>query len=295
MKILITGVNGQVGSILCWMLVRSGYECISIGRSDWDMAGDPQKGNRLVLTSAPDVVVNAAAYTAVDDAEDAEDMAHAVNASAVGSLSSACSELQVPIIHLSTDYVFDGVKPAPYRETDTPKPQTAYGRSKLAGEFEARRCSKHVILRLAWIFSDSGHNFVKTMLRLLKKNNPVKLVDDQMGCPTSAQSISFAIIAILNRYRYERDLPWGTYHFCGDTPVTWYGFAMQVRERMGDMAVADLLPCLTSDYPRRAKRPRNSVLANDKIIGAFGIHPCDWRSGLDDVIQSILNKPSEYL
>lgn len=293
MKVLVTGATGQVGSRLCRMLDQRSHECIPIGRSDWDMVEDPEKGYRIVLMSSPDVVVNTAAYTAVDDAEDDQDAAHAVNALAVGSLSLACSELQIPLIHLSTDYVFDGAQKAPYRETDTPNPQTAYGRSKLAGEFEARRCLKHVILRLAWVFSDHGHNFVKTMVRVLKKREVVTVVDDQIGCPTSAHSIASAIISILDCYRIEPSLPWGTYHFCGDTPLTWYEFAGAIRERLGDLAVADLLPCATSDYPRRAKRPQNSVLALDKISRAFEINACDWGSDLNLVIQSILDQPRE--
>jgi dTDP-4-dehydrorhamnose reductase len=292
-KVLVTGATGQVGSRLCRMLDQENYECIPIGRSDWDMASDPQKGYRIVFMSSPDAVVNTAAYTAVDDAEDDEDAAHAVNASAVGSLSSACSELQIPLIHLSTDYVFDGAKTAPYRETDTPNPQTAYGRSKLASEFEARRFSKHVILRLAWVFSDHGHNFVKTMVRVLEKREAVTVVDDQIGCPTSASSIASTIISILDCYRFKPSLPWGTYHFCGDTPVTWYEFAKEIRERLGDLAVADLLPCSTSDYQRRAKRPQNSVLSNDKLFEVFNVQPCDWRSDLNPVIQSILDQSSE--
>jgi dTDP-4-dehydrorhamnose reductase len=285
---LVTGVDGQVGSAFTTKATDDGYEIISISRANWDMAVNPEVGESLVFHHRPDAVVNCAAYTDVDGAEDNQRIAFSVNASAPKSLALGCESLNIPIIQLSTDYVFDGNQREPYREIDQPNPKTAYGRSKLEGEFLVRDYDKHIILRVAWVFSAEGENFVTKMFRLLQERGPVKVVDDQLGSPTSASSIAITISEILSQYKVKKDLNWGTFNFCGNEPVTRYEFTKQILKLLDVAALATLLPCKTSEFQTRAPRPMNSAMVNDKIFRVFGIGACDWKDDATTVVKQLL-------
>jgi dTDP-4-dehydrorhamnose reductase len=291
MKLLITGAGGQVGKETAAAAAEHGFETAALTHQDLDIA-DKSAVKRIFHEVAPSMVVNAAAYTAVDKAESEPDLAAAVNEFGPANLAEACRAGGIPLIHLSTDYVFDGNQKRPYRETDPVNPAGVYGRSKAAGEAAvASRLDRHVILRTAWVFSSHGSNFVKTMIRLGRERDAIGVVDDQIGCPTDAAAIARAILSICARYADDPDLPWGTYHFCGAPTVTWYGFANRIfaaAQAAGIGLTLDTLEAITTaDYPTAAARPANSVLDCGKIAAAFGIEAPDWRDGLSRVVKEL--------
>jgi dTDP-4-dehydrorhamnose reductase len=237
----------------------------------------------------PDMVINAAAYTAVDRAESEPDAAWAANCTGPARLAAACREAAIPLIHISTDYVFDGSKAGTYREDDPVNPLGVYGRSKEAGDRAIREAlAEHVILRTAWVYSAHGHNFVKTMLRLAGERPVLRVVADQTGSPTSAADIAAAIAGVVRRLA-AGGAQWGTYHFVGAGAVTWHGFA----EAIFGLAAPWRGPpprveaITTADYPTPARRPANSVLDCRYIGEAFGITPRPWREALADVIREL--------
>lgn len=277
MKIMITGINGQVGSALVRQATVQGHDVVALCRKQWDMARSPEMGRELVLLTKPDLVINAAAYTNVDGAEDDEITASKVNADAPRALAKGCKQLDIPIFHISTDYVFDGAKEEPYVETDQTNPINVYGRTKLLGELaineEAR---KYIILRTSWVFSEDGNNFVNTIMRLAKERDGLKVVDDQIGGPTNAECMA----KVLLRMATEHEEQWGIYHFSGQPFVSWYEFAEVVVSSLKRKTAAKknfrLTPCSSGDFNSKAKRPKSTKLSNFKIESLIYGSKCDW-------------------
>ena len=283
MKLLVTGANGQVG----WEVVRQGaadYQIVALTRQELDITS-AESVTRVIDEHQPAVVINAAAYTAVDKAEDDVDAAYAVNRDGVSRLARACQRAGIPLFHISTDYVFDGAKPTPYSEDDETNPQGVYGKSKLAGEEAVCRFhAEHIILRTSWVFGEHGNNFVKTILRLAKERDHLSVVADQYGAPTSAASIAACLLQLCGRFEEEGELPWGTYHFTGMPETTWHGFAEAIIGKGREMGLIDhqveVGPITTAEYPTRAQRPVNSCLGMTKIWAKFNVMPGDWGEDL---------------
>jgi len=285
MKLLVLGARGQVGHELCRRAWPAGYSIAASDRDEIDITGH-EPVFAAVAREHPDIVINAAAYTAVDRAESEPDAAWAGNCTGPANLAAACQEAAIPLIHLSTDYVFDGSKLGPYREDDRVKPLGVYGKSKEAGDRAVRDAlPRHVILRTAWIYSAHGHNFVKTMLRLANERPVLRVVADQIGSPTSAGDIAAAIGDIVQQLNAGNSL-WGTYHFAGAGAVTWHGFAQAIFELASPWRgpPPPVEAIATADYPTAARRPANSVLDCTRIGEAFGIVPRPWRAALAEVI-----------
>ena len=277
MKILITGINGQVGSALARQAKALGHEVIAISRAQWDMALSPEYGEELVVKLKPDLVINPAAYTNVDGAEDDEAIALKVNADAPRALAKGCKQLDIPILHVSTDYVFDGATEEPYVETDETNPINAYGRTKLAGELAIHQVTKkYIILRTSWVFSEDGKNFVNTILRLAKERDELKVVSDQFGGPTSADCIAGVLLKLATEHKEH----WGIYHYSGQPFMSWYAFAKKIIEQAVKdgllIKAPEIMPCSSDEFPVNAKRPKNSQLSSKKIASSFGLSVCDW-------------------
>ena len=292
MKLLVLGAGGQVGRELCRLQWPAGYRLAAFDRGDVDITREDSIAAAM-QRERPDMVINAAAYTAVDRAETEPDAAWAANCTGPGQLAAACRKAAVPLIHISTDYVFDGSKAGPYREDDPVNPLGVYGRSKEAGDRAVREAlPEHVILRTAWVYSAHGHNFVKTMLRLAGERPVLRVVADQTGSPTSAADIAAAIAAIVRRIAAGQGR-WGTYHFTGAGAVTWHGFAEAIFELAAPWRGPRprVEPITTADYPTPARRPANSVLDCSHIGEVFGIAPRRWREALADVIRELYDGP----
>ncbi|WP_414501897.1 dTDP-4-dehydrorhamnose reductase [Zymobacter sp. IVIA_5232.4 C2] len=290
MKVLITGAKGQVGFELMHA-VPEWAAVTGLGSKELDIT-DEAAVMAACRRVRPDLIINAAAYTAVDKAESDQDTAFAVNATGVDYLGKAAAELDIPIFHISTDYVFDGMKDTPYLETDTCNPQSVYGASKLAGEQAlAQRTDRHVIMRTSWVFGRHGNNFVKTMLRLGSERDTLGVIDDQKGCPTSARSIALTLWNMAERYRQEQSLPWGIYHFCNDVPCSWYEFACAIFDEavlQGLLAKAPTVnPIPTEAYPLPAKRPQYAVMDVCKLMHAFRRNRVLWQHELRDMLASV--------
>lgn len=287
MRILLTGANGQVGKEIQHAVPRSGYECIALTRAECDIA-NADSVQQAIKTHKPAIVINAAAYTAVDRAEQESELAFAINATGALNLARACQKDGAALIHLSTDYVFNGDSTIPYTETDAVNPLGVYGQSKWQGEVAIRDVlPQHIILRTSWVFGAHGSNFVKTILRLAREREKLSVVADQRGCPTSAKSIALAIwqiIAKINTIGIE-NAPWGTYHYTDAPETNWYAFAKEIIElNKSTISVRELLPIATDQYPTLAKRPSYSVLNCKKIADAFQIEQQDWLGALQDVV-----------
>lgn len=288
MKIMVTGANGQVGHCLTEALAKSSIDYLSLDRNQLDISDAGAVQNR-VNDYAPDVVINAAAYTAVDKAESAVEEAHKINCIGARNLAEAANSLDAAIFHVSTDYVFAGDALHEYGESDPVNPQSVYGKSKLDGELAVARANqKHIILRTAWVFGEHGNNFVKTMLRLGRTRDSLSIVSDQTGGPTYAGDIAASLLKIANAYHEQAEIEWGVYHFSGQPQTTWFEFAKQIfieieRAKLYEKAVPDLKPIGTIDYPTAAKRPINSRLNCQKIKKNFGIVPSDWQRALQNI------------
>ena len=283
-RILVTGVNGQVGGAIMALKDDYPFELIPISRADWDMAKEPEKATELIEQHQPDIVINPAAYTNVDGAEEDQETAFVVNASAVAELAKACKKADIPLLHVSTDYVFDGTKETPYTEDDPINPINVYGKSKAEGERLVREVlNAHIILRTSWVFSASGKNFVTTMRRLGKERDELKIVDDQRGGPTSADCIASLLMSIASQYVQDKAIPWGTYHYAGSPVVSWYEFAEAIFE-VGDKAHRPkLIPCTSTEYTTKAQRPKNSALSTARIERYIGVLGCDWTLKLKSI------------
>jgi dTDP-4-dehydrorhamnose reductase len=292
MKILITGCNGMLGQDLVPCLKNAGFEvhCTDIEAMDITKANSVLNN---VGSGQPDIVINCAAYTAVDKAESEQDLAFSVNRNGPAHLAGACSNLGIPLLHISTDYVFDGRSGKPYREDDLANPIGVYARSKWEGEEEVRATlGKHIIIRTSWLFGAHGNNFVKTILRLAGERDHLKVINDQKGCPTWTGHLAEALTQIADRMRANvQDTPWGTYHYCGNGATTWFDFAVNIVQnarRLKEVRVSEIVPISTSEYPTPAKRPMNSVLDCSKIRGEFGIAPKPWKEGLVSVLEKLI-------
>ena len=288
-RLLVTGANGQLGRELMRRGAPRGFAVVGRGRSELDIT-DGTAVARAIDESAADLVVNAAAYTAVDQAEGEPDKAFAVNAEAPRLLAKACAARGLPLIHVSTDYVFDGAKAQGYVEDDPVVPLGVYGASKEAGERAIREeLPAHVILRTAWVYSAHSRNFVLTMLQLAAKQDVLRVVGDQRGSPTAAGDLAEAILTIAGRLDGTSGQH-GTFHFAGSGVTSWAGFAQAVMDLClppGRPAPA-IVPITTAEFPRPARRPANSVLLCGKIGRVYQIEPRPWREALAEVGREML-------
>lgn len=277
--ILVFGKTGQVATELNYH-----KDVIALGRDEADLF-IPISCAEAVRLYKPRAVINAAAYTAVDKAESEENLANTINGEAPLALASACLELNIPLVHISTEYVFDGSGTTPRFVADTPNPKNAYGRSKLKGEeaIEASGCV-HAILRTSWVVSAHGNNFVKTMRRLSETRNCITVVDDQIGGPTCARDIAQTCISVAEQL-IEDPSKSGTYHYSGQPNVSWYQFANSIFELMGCKTIAS--PITTMEYPTPAIRPLNSRIDCARIKNIFGIARPFWRDGLEEILRDL--------
>jgi dTDP-4-dehydrorhamnose reductase len=291
MKIVVFGAGGQIGREVCRAAWPPGHTILPLDRKAVDITKSAAVG-ALVTQETPDLAINLAAYTAVDRAESEPGQAWAANCAGAAHIAAACGENATPLIHLSTDYVFDGRKTEPYREDDAVGPIGVYGSSKEAGERAVRAAlAQHVILRTAWVFGAHGANFVKTMLRLAAERSILRVVADQRGCPTAAADIAAALTLIAGHIE-RGGVKWGTYHFAGDDAVSWHRFAETIFDLAAPQLVArpEVEPITTDQYPTPAQRPMNSILDCRKIRDVFGISAPSWRKGLASVIQEMTDR-----
>ncbi|WP_417662469.1 dTDP-4-dehydrorhamnose reductase [Pseudomonas sp.] len=290
MRVLITGAHGQVGHELV-RLTPAGFTAIALGSAELDIS-TPDQVASILGELQPQLIINAAAYTAVDKAESDSERAYAVNAKGAENLATAAAKLGIPLLHISTDYVFSGDANSPYKETDPTNPTGVYGASKLAGEQAvANHCAQHIIMRTSWVFGAHGNNFVKTMLRLAQTRDELGVVADQHGCPTSAASIAKALWALASQYRSDGSLNWGTYHFSNTPATTWHGFAEEIFQQavaLEQLAKAPKVnPINTVDYPTPARRPAWSVMDCSLIEEKLNIAQNDWRDELSEVLKQL--------
>lgn len=283
MKVLITGCKGQVGQSLVERL-NGVADVLAVDKVQLDIT-DCEAVCSLVTAFGPDYIINAAAYTAVDKAEQEIELSFAINRDGPKYLAQAADSCGSVLLHISTDYVFDGLGCGPYTESEPTAPQGIYGQSKLAGERAvAEACERHFILRTAWVFGEHGNNFVKTMLRLGIERKALSIVGDQFGGPTYAGDIAKCLIEMILQVEAGKKPDWGVYHFSGLPHVSWYEFAHVIFEQAENNKVIDHIPSLvsipTSRFPTPAKRPANSRLNCEKIYQEFGISPSDWHKAL---------------
>ena len=293
MRLLLLGGTGQVGEEFRALPPPKDVEVLAPSRAELDLQ-DARAVTQIIAAEAWSAVINVAAYTDVDRAESEEAIAFAVNAEAPGRIAAETGRRGIPLIHISTDYVFDGRKGTPYVEDDEPAPLNAYGRSKLAGEHGIRTGNqRHVILRSSWIYSPYRKNFVRTILRLAAERDRLTIVADQRGCPTAARDIAQACLAIAMRCASDRDqLPYGTYHFAGAGEATWFEFARAIVDLAADRLgrKPQVVPIRTADYPTPALRPADSRLDCSAISRTLGITPRPWRESLADTVDRLLTK-----
>jgi len=291
MKILVTGGHGQVGSELERLCSDEGHEILLTDHQHLDIT-DAESLSVFFKKHSPDLCVNAAAYTAVDKAEEDRDSVFSVNRDGAANLAIACHDLDIPLFHISTDYVFDGSKTHAYSEGDAPNPASVYGQSKWEGDQAVSSIlDEHIILRVAWVFAANGHNFVKTMLRLGAERKTLGIVSDQYGGPTWAGDIAAALLEIATQYELGKPITWGTYHFVGQPKVSWFQFAEEIFKQAAEIGLLEKAPRLnaitTADYPTPAERPMNSVLDCRRIDANFAIKQPDWRVGLNQVLMEL--------
>lgn len=297
MKILVTGVHGQVGHALLKTL-EGDYEIVALDRTQLDLS-DTDAIRRVVQSVRPTLIINPAAYTAVDKAESEPALAHSINTVAPGVMAEEAAKLNASLIHFSTDYVFDGKKQTPYVETDAVNPLSVYGRTKLAGELAIQSVGlPHLILRTSWVYGPHGKNFLKTMLRLSAERDQLKVVADQWGAPTSSNAIAYAVNQLLNVWEMNTASQSGVYHFTNSGSTTWHGFTCAILDAYEVQAVRLGLPPLkvkansvgaitTADYPTPAVRPHNSRLDQAKLNQTFGVALPAWEQSLQAVMQLI--------
>jgi dTDP-4-dehydrorhamnose reductase len=294
LRILLPGKTGQIGWELQTTLAPLGT-VIALDRGEMDLAS-PDSIRRAIRDTKPEIIVNAAAYTAVDKAESEPDLAMQVNGIAPGVMAEEAKRLGAVFVHYSTDYVFDGTKKQPYVEDDPPNPLSQYGRSKLAGEQAiALSGATHLIFRTSWVYAARGHNFLRTMLRLALERTELRIVNDQVGAPTSARFIAEATAQVLRQvgdgHKAIADRA-GIYNLAGTGAVSWYGFASAIfaeaKTRLG-MTPPKLIPITTAEYPVPARRPANSRLDNSRLMATFGLTPPPWDKMLRLCMKEIEN------
>ena len=288
MRVLITGCHGQVGSCLTKQLANHGnIVVLALDREHLDITSQ-EAVYSAVAEFDPTIIINAAAHTAVDKAEEEVDLSYAINRDGPKYLAQAAQSVGAAMLHISTDYVFEGNNTGEYVETDATSPQGVYGKSKLAGEIAvAEACDKHIILRTAWVFGESGNNFVKTMLRLGENRDALSIVGDQFGGPTYAGDIAGALIQIAKRINQGDAVEYGVYHYSGLPHVSWFDFADTIFDVAVEQGVLEKKPRLTSittnQYPTPAKRPSNSRLSTEKITLGFSVKASDWKAALNNI------------
>jgi len=285
MKILISGGKGQVGSELTAEAIKRAYTVFSYGSKELDI-GNIEQLNGMVNKIKPDVIINAAAYTAVDKAETEQDLAYAVNSLGSENLAKICKQYDIPLLHISTDYVYNGEKQTAYTEDDQADPIGVYGASKLEGDKKiAAIWHKYIILRVSWVFGEQGNNFVKTMLRLAQTRDELSIVNDQSGAPTSARAISHTLLDILQSKQFNQpSCPWGVYNLQSDPGVSWYEFAQEIFTQAYQLSIIKqkitLKPITSAQFPTPVTRPANSKLNGDKLLTHFSLSAVDWKSDL---------------
>ena len=283
----------MLGRDLQSRLQNAGYNVKGFDIDELDIT-QPEAILPLFEPFSPDLVINCAAYTAVDKAESEPELAFAVNRHGPANLSDACKKLEVPLIHISTDYVFDGNAKRPYREDDPVDHLGVYGQSKWAGEEAVRsRLKEHLIVRTSWLYGVHGNNFVKTILRLAREKDELRVVDDQEGCPTWTGELADTLLAMVNLISKNMgDAPWGTYHYCGAGTASWYDFARAIVDEASQresLKALHLSPISTSEYPTPAKRPKRSVLDCTKTERTFGTRRRHWQEGLRLMLEELYN------
>lgn len=293
-NVLVTGAEGQVARCLAEAAEACGCSVVAMGRPELDITRSETIAG-AIAARRPDVIVNAAAYTAVDKAESEPEQAHLVNATGAGNVARAAHEAGIPVIHISTDYVYDGGKDGIYVETDATAPVNTYGRTKLAGEQAvAEATSRHIILRTSWVHSPFGNNFVKTMLRLAATRGELGVVEDQSGCPTYAPHLAVAILGIAKALHESgvREERWGIYNACGSGETTWAGLAREAFRISAEIGGPHALvkPITTAQYPTPARRPQNSRLSCMKLQQNFGVALPDWRVGVAQCVNRLIGE-----
>jgi dTDP-4-dehydrorhamnose reductase len=293
MKILLTGKNGQVGFELAKKLSALG-EVIATDREELDLA-NPDAIRAFIDQTKPDIIINPAAYTAVDKAESEPEMAYQINVTAPEVLAEKAAELNIPLIHFSTDYVFDGLKKEAYVETDTTNPQSVYGKTKYDGEEKIRKHAKHIILRTSWVFGSHGNNFLKTMLRLMQEKDSLNIVSDQCGSPASASMLSDVTFKIVDTISKDKNFSgYGTYHVTNQGETNWHDYASLISSEAMKLhlkvkcAPDQIHSILTLEYPTAAKRPLNSRLNTDKLKKTFMLELPHWESEVKKVLREII-------
>jgi dTDP-4-dehydrorhamnose reductase len=298
MRILLTGVNGQVGNALRAPLASLGT-VLAVDRSSLDLSR-PDTIAEFLDTAKPDLIINPAAYTAVDQAEDEKELAYLVNSASPRAMALWAASRKVPLLHFSTDYVFDGSGERRWREDDPTKPLSVYGASKLAGEIAIRESgASHLIVRTSWVYASKGKNFLNTVIRLARERSELRIVADQVGAPTAANALAAGVIALLSGQgggplkqaphhgpvQYNFHHAGGVVHMCASGETSWHGFACAIVEalqRRGErLAVSHIAAIETKDFPTRAVRPGNSRLDMDRLESTAGLVMPDWRQGLD--------------
>jgi dTDP-4-dehydrorhamnose reductase len=293
MKILLTGSNGQVGFELQKKLSALG-EVIATDREELDLA-DSDAIKQFIDRTRPDIIINPAAYTAVDKAESEIDLAYHINVTAPEVLADKARELDIPLVHFSTDYVFDGLKKGAYVETDETNPQSVYGKTKCEGEEKVRKHAKHIILRTSWVFGSHGNNFLKTMLRLFKEKDSLNIVSDQCGSPASASMLSDVTFSIIDTiFKNKNFNDFGTYHVTSDGETNWFEYASLIASELIKLNANikcgpdQIHSILTSEYPTAAKRPLNSRLNCDKLKKTFMLELPLWESEVKKVLREVI-------
>ena len=293
MKILLTGSKGQVGFELNKKLSALG-EVIATDREELDLT-NLNAIRTFIDQIKPDIIINPAAYTAVDKAESEPEIAHLINVSAPEVLASMAAELDIPLIHFSTDYVFDGLKNEPYVETDLTNPQSVYGKTKCEGEEKIRKHPKHIILRTSWVFGSHGNNFLKTILRLITDKESLNIVGDQWGSPASASMLSDVTFKIVDGILKNKNFnDYGTYHVTNEGETNWHEYASLIASEAMELnlkvtcAPDKIHPILSSEYPTAAKRPLNSRLNTDKLKKTFMLELPHWESEVKRVLKEII-------
>lgn len=295
MKILITGSKGQLSQALQLALAGEG-KVLALGHKVLDLA-EPTQIRHQVRLLRPDLIINAAAYTAVDPAQGDRDQAFAVNATGPGVLAEEAAALGVPLIHYSTDYVFDGHKTEPYCEEDQPAPLSVYGASKLAGEQAIQAVGgEHLILRTSWVYSLQGRNFLLTMQRLLQERESLSVVDDEIGAPTWAGTIASVTTEMIRKWRNGTGGPSGLYHLTATGETSWYGFACSIARHLEQQGLlrANIAPILSTDYPTAAQRPLNSRLSCARLQRDWNIELPDWEAALHQCLGSTNEELAEH-
>lgn len=287
--ILVFGADGQLGRALAVAASKASLPLVGLTRQEADIAA-PAALAAAIERHAPKLLVNAAAYTCVDDAESDPEAAFAANAAGPRMLAELAAEADLPLVHISTDYVFDGGKPTAYVEDDPVSPLGVYGRSKALGEAAVRDVApRHVVLRTAWLYSGGGRNFLTTMLRLARERPELRVVADQRGSPTAAADLAAAIVAVAPRL-LASDAPYGLYHLAGTGEATWHAFAERIVARQSSRTgrKPPVIAIATADYPTPASRPANSVLDCGKFRAAFGFGLPPWQDSVDRTVDEVL-------